>query len=86
MKPVLRSALLLVVLVVAALIVVAHGVRGAISLIVVVLALSLPRTAAWRAVERPLVRFTGSRQRAYVLTLALVLGLLAVINVYEYVR
>lgn len=86
MTVLVRFALLLAVLLACAAIIGTHGVRGIAVVTVVALLASLSRTRAWHTAERLLVRVTGSRQRAVALIFALVIGILAAVNVYEYVR
>jgi hypothetical protein len=80
----LRLALLLAVLLISGILIATHGVRGIAIVVGVYLLLTLPRSRAWQAVERPLVRLTGSRRRAAVLVTLVVLGAAAVINFYQY--
>jgi hypothetical protein len=84
-QPLLRFALLLGVLAISIALVAAHGVRGIAILVGVFLILTLPRSRAWQAVERPLVRLTGSRKRAAVVVTLVVLGTAAAINIYQFV-
>ncbi|MGI8824417.1 MAG: hypothetical protein ACR2JC_02000 [Chloroflexota bacterium] len=82
----MRFGLLIVVLIACGAIVAAHGIRGVGFLLVLGLAAGLPRTRAWRMIEGPLVRLTGSRQRAAAVLMVVVVAVLAGVNLYAYVR
>jgi hypothetical protein len=81
----LRLALLLAAVLISGILIAAHGFRGIAIVVGVYLLLTLPRSRAWQAVERPLVRLTGSRRRAAVLVTLVVLGVAAIVNFYQYV-
>lgn len=86
MHALLRIGMLLVILMLAAWLTAAHGLRGLAVVLVVAVLTVVPRTRAWRMGERVLVRLTGSRRRAAALVMAvLVCGLIAV-NLYDLVR
>ncbi|GAC1324081.1 MAG: hypothetical protein NVSMB22_12470 [Chloroflexota bacterium] len=86
MSALVRLGMVIVVVVACAAIIVTHGVRGIAFVVVLMLAATLPRTRVWGTVERVLVRATGSRKRAAALVLVTIIGVLAAVNVYEYVR
>ncbi len=86
MNGLVRFAMLIVVLIVCATVIATHGFRGVAVLMVVGLAALAPRTRVWRTVEPPLVRLTGTRQRAAALVMVIVIACLAAFNVYEYVH
>lgn len=86
MTALVRFALLIAALVVCGAIIAAHGVRGVVFVIVIMLVATLPQTGAWRVTERALVRLTGSRRRATVLVLGVVICVLVVVNVYQYTQ
>src|SRR5205823_13018609 len=71
--PLIRFLLLLGALVVSTALVVAHGLRGVAALVVLLLLVSAPRTRAWSVSERALVRLTGSRKRAAILVMSVVI-------------
>jgi hypothetical protein len=79
-------SLLVSALVIGCLILIAfHGfVRGISALTVVVLLTAAPKTHLWKAVEKPLVRLTGSRRGAAALALSVVIGVLLLVNIYSY--
>jgi hypothetical protein len=83
--PLLRFILLLTALSVAAVLIAVHGVRAIAAIVVLLLAVSVPKTRVWRAVERRLVRIAGSRRRAAVLVALLVIGIAVAVNVYEFI-
>ena len=84
MSGLLRLALLLAALALFAWLVAAHGVIRTFTIVIAVaLVLSVPRTRAWQLGERWLVRLTGSRRRAAVLVMVLIIGTLAVVNLYN---
>lgn len=83
MQAVLRLVLVAAVLVVAVALIVAHGTRGIALLVAIGLLAYLPRTRAWRAIERPLVRLTGSRRRAAVVVMLVIITAVAAFNLWE---
>ncbi|GAC1469476.1 MAG: hypothetical protein PVSMB7_18810 [Chloroflexota bacterium] len=82
----LRFALLLGALVVAAWLVVAHGVRGLVVVLIVTLLLSVPRTRGWQVAEGTLVRFTGSRRRAGALVGFLIIGAVTAFEIVQLIH
>lgn len=86
MVALIRLALTIAALLLCGIVIVTHGVRGVILLIVVALAMSAPQTRIWKGVERLLVRLTGSRRRAVLLVMLLGIGAVAVANLYPLVR
>jgi phosphatidylglycerophosphate synthase len=84
MSELIRLALLLGVLALFIVLVAAHGViRAFVIVMAVALILTAPRTQAWQVGERWLVRLTGSRRRAAVLVMVLVIGVMAAVNLYN---
>lgn len=80
----IRFALLIVGLLIVAVAVAAHGaVRTLSVLVVVTLLVTVPRTRIWKTGERWLVGLTGSRRRAAVLAMCVVIGVLAAVNIYN---
>ena len=83
----IRSLLLFAIVVVVVVLVAVHGfIRGLVVLMVLAVATTVPRTQAWRVGERWLVRVTGSRRRAALVVLLVVIGALAVVNFYNIMR
>lgn len=73
MSSAIRLVLLLVALTAAGIFIAFHGIRAIAILIVIALAITVPRTRVWRWVESGLVRLTGTRQRALLLVMVVVL-------------
>ena len=61
----------------------AHGLRGIAVLVVLMLAVSVPRTRAWYIAEGALVRLTGSRKRAAILVLSTIIVAFLAIDAYS---
>lgn len=75
----IRSALLTGGFLLLTIILIAHGTRGIIALVIIVVLATFPRTAIWRRIEATLTRWTGSRQGAYfVVALAVILTMAAI--------
>lgn len=84
MASLIRLLLLLGALLVFTALIAVHGfVRAVVLLVAVVLATSVPRTRAWKGSEYALVQLTGSRRRAAVLVMVLVIGTLTIVNLYQ---
>ncbi|MBV9281185.1 MAG: hypothetical protein JOZ41_13975 [Chloroflexi bacterium] len=84
MSTLIRSLLLFALFVCVVILVAAHGfVRAVAVLMALVVVTTLPKTRAWQMGERWLVRITGSRRRAALVALLVVIGALAVINIYN---
>lgn len=82
----IRGLLLLGVLVLCTVLIAAHGLRGiAIVVAVAVLAYAV-QSPAFRAAERALVRLTGSRQRAAMLVMGLVIAVMVAVTLVEATR
>lgn len=79
--PLVRSLLLLAALAIAAVLIAVHGVRAIGFLVGLALVLTIPKTRIWTVTERWLVRLTGSRRRAAVLAMLLVIGAVAAANI-----
>lgn len=86
MYALIRLLLLIVAVIVSVAIIAAHGARGIGFLVLIALAMTVPRSRVWRTGERWLVRATGSRRRAAAVVLAVLIGALVAINVYEFVH
>jgi len=82
-RPLIRFLLLLAALVIGAALVVAHGIRGVAALVVLLLLVSAPRTRAWNITERALVRLTGSKKRAAILVMSVVIVAVLAVDVYS---
>lgn len=63
-----------------------HGFRGVVALVVLLLVVSVPRTRAWQATEQTLVRVTGSRRRAAVLVMSVIIVAVLAVDIYSLVR
>lgn len=81
----IRFGLLLAALLVCIAIIAAHGVRGVVIVIVIMLIATVPQTRLWKVGERYLVRLTGSRRRAAVAIFALIIAIMVAINIYQLV-
>ena len=80
----IRSLLLFAIVVVVVVLVAVHGfIRGLVVLVALAVVTTVPRTQAWRVSEQWLVRVTGSRRRAALVVLLVVIGALAVVNFYN---
>jgi hypothetical protein len=79
----LRFALLVGFVVLAVVLIVAHGVRGIAVLVAILLVLVIPRSRSFGAIEDRLVRLTGSRRRAAALIGFIIIGSVAAFNVYQ---
>jgi hypothetical protein len=80
----IRSLLLFAIVVVVVVLVAVHGfIRGLVVLVALAVVTTVPRTQAWRVGEQWLVRVTGSRRRAALVVLLVVIGALAVVNFYN---
>ena len=74
---------MLAALVIGAALVVAHGIRGVAALVVLLLLVSAPRTRTWNITERALVRLTGSKKRAAILVMSVVIVAVLAVDVYS---
>jgi hypothetical protein len=86
MTALVRFGLLIAALIVCGAIIAVHGVRGVVFVVVIMAVATVPQTGAWRATEGALIRVTGSRRRAWVLVMAVLICVLVVVNVYQYTR
>ena len=87
MPGLIRSLLFFAILVAVVILVAMHGFVRALALaMALALVTTVPKTRGWKMVERWLVRLTGSRRRAAVLALVVVVGVLAAVNVYSYLH
>ena len=78
-----RFILLLCALAVAGLLIVMQGVRAIAASVILLLAVSVPRSRGWRAAEDRLVRLTGSRRRAFALVGVLILAAMVAAAAYS---
>lgn len=87
MSGLIRSVLLTAIAVACILLVAMHGfIRALVLAMAIAVATGLPKTPVWRAGERSLVRLTGSRRRAAVVAMLMLIGVLAVVNIYNFVH
>jgi hypothetical protein len=82
----LRPALTVLIILVGVWLIIAHGVRGLVIVIAGIAVYALPRTRAWKIIEGPLVRLTGSRRRAAVISFGFLLAIMAAFDIYQLVR
>jgi hypothetical protein len=82
----LRPAVIALVVLLGAWLIVAHGVRGLVIVIAGIVVYALPRTRGWKMIEGPLVRITGSRRRAAVISFGLLIAVMAAFDIYQLVR
>jgi hypothetical protein len=82
----IRFVLFFGVIVLGLFLIVAHGLRGLVALVVMVLLVTAPQTRAWQVVERFLVRITGSRRRAAVLVLGTIIVIALGFEIYALVH
>jgi hypothetical protein len=82
----IRGSLLFGVLVLCTILIAAHGLRGIAIVVAVAVLASAVRTQAFRATEQALVRLTGSRQRAAMLVMGLVIVVIVAVSVIEAIR
>ncbi|HEX6510619.1 MAG TPA: hypothetical protein VF221_23570 [Chloroflexota bacterium] len=62
-----------------------HGIRGLAIVVVFLVLSSAPRTRVWQIIERRLVHLTGSRKRAAILVMSVVIVVVLAVDVYELV-
>lgn len=86
MSGLIRFALMLAALAIGVALIAEHGIRAIILLVVVALAATVPRTRAWKAGERRLVRLTGSRRRAAGAILTFVIAAVVAVNIYGFMH
>ena len=86
MYALIRFGLLFGFLVLAAYMIIAHGVRGLLVVAAVVLIWSATQTRAWQVSERWLVQLTGSRTRALVLVVGITIVAMVAVNLLQIVR
>jgi hypothetical protein len=79
----IRSALLLFALIVILILGVAHGLRGLVVAGAIILAWAAKETRVWKSGEAFLVRVTGSRRRAGVTVLGVIIAAMVAFNVYQ---
>lgn len=82
----IRSLLLFGVLVLCTALIAAHGLRGIAVVVGVAVLASAVQTRAFRTTERALVRLTGSRQRAAMAVMGLVIVVVVAVSVIEAIR
>ena len=83
MAALIRSVLLLLTLLLILLLGVTHGLRGLVVAGAAIVAWSARETRAWRVAEAFLVRLTGSRRRAGVTVLSVIIVVMVAFNVYQ---
>ena len=83
MAALIRSALLLAALILILVLGVAHGLRGLAVAGAVILVWTAKDTRVWQRTEAFLVRITGSRRRAGVTVLSVVIVVMIAFNVYQ---
>ena len=86
MTSLVRLGLMALALVVCVAIVAAHGLRGIVLVVAIMMVATLPGTRAWKVSERALVRLTGSRRRAAVLVMVVVICVTIAVDVYAYTQ
>lgn len=79
----LRSLLLTGGLLLLSIILIAHGTRGIIALVIIVVLGTAPRTALFRRVESTLARWTGSRAGAYFVLALVTIAVLSAVGIYQ---
>lgn len=82
----IRGLLLVGVLVLCTALIAAHGLRGIAVVVGVAVLASAVQTRAFRTTERALVRLTGSRQRAAMAVMGLVIVVVVAVTVIEAIR
>ncbi len=82
----IRGLLLVGVLVLCTALIAAHGLRGIAVVVGVAVLASTVQTRAFRTTERALVRLTGSRQRAAMAVMGLVIVVVVAVTVIEAIR
>lgn len=82
----IRGLLLVGVLVLCTALIAAHGLRGIAVVVGVAVLASAVQTRAFRTTERALVRLTGSRQRAAMAVMGLVIVVVVAVSVIEAIR
>lgn len=70
-------------LIVGAALVATHGIRGVTILVVLLVLLSARRTRGYQVAERALVRLTGSRKRAAILVMTIIIVVVLTVDVYS---
>jgi hypothetical protein len=82
----IRVLLLLGAVLVGVSLVATHGVRGVAVLVVLLLLMSARRSRPWIMVERALVQLTGSRKRAAILAMTVVIVVVLAVDVHSLLR
>jgi hypothetical protein len=82
----IRVLLLLGALIVGVALVATHGIRGVAVLVVLLLLMSARRSRPWIMVERVLVQLTGSRRRAAILAMTVVIVVVLAVDVHSLLR
>jgi hypothetical protein len=83
MTTLIRSGLLLLLFVLVLIVGISHGLRGLAVAGVVFLIWALRDTRAFRSGEAFLIRLTGSRSRAWITALSVVIVALVAVDVYQ---
>jgi hypothetical protein len=79
----IRSALVLLLFVVVLFVGIAHGLRGLAFAGVVILLWAVKDTRAFRRSEEFMIRVTGSRSRAWIAALSVIIAAVIAVNVYQ---
>lgn len=82
MPGLIRFGVLAVAAIAAAAIIAVHGIRGLAIVVFLILLASLPRSRPYQIAEYWLVRITGSRRRAAVVFMSVLIAVLVAFNVY----
>jgi hypothetical protein len=82
MPGLIRFGLLVVAVIAAAAVIAVHGIRGLAIVVFLVMLATLPRSRPYQIAEYWLVRLTGSRRRAAVVVMSLIIAVLIAFNVY----
>ncbi len=82
MPGLVRFGLLAIAAIAAAVVIAVHGIRGLAIVVFLVLLASLPRSRPYQIAEYWLVRITGSRRRAAVVVMSVLIAALVAFNVY----
>lgn len=82
----IRAVLLVAALLLCTALIAGHGLRGIAVVAGAVVLASAVRTRGFRAAERTLVRITGSRQRALLLIMSVMIAAMVAASVIQIVR
>jgi hypothetical protein len=82
MPGLIRFGLLAIAVIAAAAVIAVHGIRGLAIVVFLALLATLPRSRLYQIAEYWLVRITGSRRRAAVVFMSVLIAALVAFNVY----